>query len=114
VREYFTYLAQAAAFGFTAWALSDIVRLHVPKERWPATLTEQKLAGYNSTAEETVVRGSIKLEIGCINTCSRSALDRHIVAVRERGPAWADELIEDYWYYPRFMRPVLLGEASAS
>jgi len=111
VRWHFTYLAQAAAFGFTAWALSDLMRCRVPKERWPATLNEQKLAGYNSTAEETVVRASIALEIGCINTGNRGALDRHIAGVRERGPAWADELIEDYWYYPRFLRPVLLGEA---
>jgi hypothetical protein len=114
LRWYFTYLAQAAVFGFSAWALSDIVRLHVPKERWPAKLTEQKLAGYNSTAEETMVRGSIALVIGCINTFNRGALDRHIAAIQERGPAWAHELIEDYWYYPRFMRPVLLGEAGAA
>jgi len=33
--------------------------------------------------------------------------------VRVRGAEWADELIEQYWYYPRNARDLLLDRLPA-
>lgn len=102
-------LYQAAQYGFTGWVLTDLLRQAIPEQLWPPSMTRGKLSGYNSTAEEVVVRASVALEVGCINTATRAALDVHLAEVREKGAAWADELITEYWYYPTGMRDILLA-----
>jgi len=63
-------LSQAAQVGFTAWLLADLMRRAIPESYWPERMTAAKLSGYIASAEETVVRSSIALEVGCINTAT--------------------------------------------
>ena len=114
VRDHLELLSQAVAFAFAAWATTELMLARVPAEQWPSGMTREKLSGYSAVAEEGVVRGQIALGVGCINTTTRAALDRHIAGVKARGPAWADELIDEYWYYPRSARGLLLGQTQAT
>lgn len=101
-------LYAAAGWSYAGMRIAEIMRGDVAPSLWPADLTEQLLGGYATKTEEIVVRCQEALAVACINAASGQAARRHRAQVAAEGSAKADELIEDYWYYPRAARPMLL------
>ncbi len=103
-------LYRAATFGFTAWLLADLMLNHVPRATWPDGFAEEKVTGLRNRAEELVVRTCAALQVGCINA-DGAALGDHRAEIQARGPGWATELIEGFYYYPQAAKGTLLGAA---
>jgi hypothetical protein len=101
-------LFSAAAAGFAARAVAQILLQIVAPPLWPPGLTHDMLDGYVGQAEEPTVRTAHALSIAAINAGSGLALERHHAAVQAQGPAKADELIEQYYFYPRCDRNLLV------
>ena len=101
-------LYRAAALGYTARAVAQILLEIVAPALWPPGTTRDLLEHYVGMAEETTVRTAYALVIAAINAGSGLALEHHRAAVKAQGAEKADELIEQYFFYPRCDRNLLV------
>ena len=104
-------LYHAAGHAFTAMRIAEVMRDNVAPGLRPKDLTGALLGGYVAQTEEIVVRAGQALAVTCVNAGSRAAFQRHRAQVAAEGPGKADELIEEYWFYPRTARGALLHAA---
>ena len=108
------WLYEAAGQAYAAMRIAELMRNKVAPKLWPQDITDALLGGYIAQTEEIVIRAGQALAVGCINAGSRAAFHRHRIQIAAAGPAKADELIEEYWFYPRAARPLLLPAAASS
>jgi len=108
VRDHQAWLYKAAGHAFAAMRVAEVMKSKVAPLLWPAEIKDAKLGGYIASTEEIVVRAHQALVVACINAGNRSAFRQHKAQVKAGGERKADELIEDYWFYPRAARDALL------
>jgi hypothetical protein len=106
------WLYEAAGQAHAAMRIAELMRDKVAPKLWPQHVTDALLGGYVAQTEEIVIRAEQALAVGCINAGNRAAFHRHRTAIAAAGPAKADELIEEYWFYPRAARALLLRPAA--
>jgi hypothetical protein len=107
VQAHQSWLYEAAGHAYAGMRIAEVMRANVAPTLWPQDITDALLGGYAAQTEEIVVRAGQALAVTCINSGNRSAFRRHKAQVAANGPAKADELIEDYWFYPRGARDAL-------
>lgn len=97
-----TALYEAAGEAWTAMQLAQTL---------PQTARTTAIA---DAARSIVLRATHALVVDSINLGSGAALLRHRTQIATDGPARADELIEQCWFYPRALRATLLAQSPTS
>jgi len=103
-------LYSAAGSAYLAMRVAEIMLGDVAPSLWPQGFAASVLGGYATKTEEIVVRAQHALAVACINAGNGLASRVHRAEVAAAGASKANELIEDYWFYPRAARPALLGD----